>query len=90
MEQEKLAQRADTDQRLSGDGAPSLSNTVNVDGHKLVGPQEGFGPLWRKKYHVRLHGAAAARPPTGAAQRGPVAPHPRPHHRRRRRSSECP
>jgi hypothetical protein len=60
MEQEKLAQRADTDQRLSGDGAPSLSNAANVAGHKLVGPQEGFGPLWRKVYRVRLQGAAVA------------------------------
>jgi hypothetical protein len=58
MEQEKLAQRANTDQRLSGHGAPSVSNAANVAGRKTVGPQEGFGPLWRKVYRVRLHGAA--------------------------------
>jgi hypothetical protein len=60
MAQKKPAQRADTDQRLSSEGAPSLSNAVNVEGRKPVGPQEGFGPLWRKVYRVRLHGAAVA------------------------------
>lgn len=51
-------QRGERDQRLSGDGAPSPANAANIEGRKPVGPQEGFGPLWRKVYRVRLPGAA--------------------------------
>lgn len=38
------------------DGAVNL----NVEGRPMVGPLQGFGPLWQKTYTVRLSGARAA------------------------------
>jgi hypothetical protein len=39
--------------------APHLATDVvniNVDGRQLVGPLQGFGQLWQKRYRVRLSG----------------------------------
>jgi hypothetical protein len=30
---------------------------LNVEGRRVVGPLQGFGPLWQKTYRVRLSGA---------------------------------
>ncbi len=32
----------------------------NVEGHRLVGPLQGFGKMWQKTYRVRLEGASAS------------------------------
>lgn len=32
---------------------------LNVEGRRVVGPLQGFGPLWQKTYRVRLPGDAA-------------------------------
>ena len=32
----------------------------NVEGHRLVGPLQGFGKMWQKTYRVRLEGANAS------------------------------
>jgi hypothetical protein len=36
---------------------PSSALNLNVQGKHLVGPLQGFGPLWQKTYRVRLSGA---------------------------------
>ena len=36
---------------------PSSAININVDGRRLVGPVQGFGQLWQKRYEVRLDGA---------------------------------
>jgi hypothetical protein len=38
---------------------PSEALNLNVDGRQVVGPLQGFGPLWQKSYRVRLQGCAA-------------------------------
>jgi hypothetical protein len=38
---------------------PSGAVNLNVDGRQVVGPLQGFGPLWRKTYQVRLAGVEA-------------------------------
>jgi hypothetical protein len=37
---------------------PAGAVNLNVDGHRVAGPLQGFGPLWQKTYRVRLDGAA--------------------------------
>ena len=37
--------------------APTGALNLNVDGHQLVGPLQGFGQLWQKTFRVRLSGA---------------------------------
>jgi len=38
------------------DGARPRHRQFEIDGVALNGPSEGFGPLWRKRYRVRLDG----------------------------------
>lgn len=35
---------------------PPGAITLNVDGRRVAGPLQGFGPLWQKTYRVRLSG----------------------------------
>lgn len=56
-------QETPADEPLSADGklpdtdAPPDAINLNVSGKKLVGPDNGFGQLWRKRYRIRLLGA---------------------------------
>jgi len=43
--------------RLTVQGVPASAINLNVEGRRLVGPLEGFGPMWLKTYSVRLTGA---------------------------------
>ena len=36
---------------------PADAVNLNVDGRRVVGPLQGFGPMWQKTYRVRLAGA---------------------------------
>ncbi len=36
---------------------PAGAVNLNVEGRRVVGPLQGFGPLWQKTYRVRLSGA---------------------------------
>jgi len=56
------ASRADSNwsrpvDRLATGAVPSSAINLNVDGRRLVGPVQGFGQLWQKRYEVRLDGA---------------------------------
>jgi hypothetical protein len=42
--------------RLSVNQVPEGATNVNVEGREVVSPMQGFGPLWRKTYRVRLEG----------------------------------
>jgi hypothetical protein len=37
---------------------PTGATNLNVEGHRVVGPLQGFGRLWQKTYRVRLAGVA--------------------------------
>jgi hypothetical protein len=37
---------------------PTEALNLNVDGHQLVGPLQGFGQLWQKTFRVRLSGTS--------------------------------
>ena len=37
---------------------PEGAVNLNVDGRRVAGPLQGFGPLWQKTYRMRLEGAA--------------------------------
>jgi hypothetical protein len=39
---------------------PEGAVSPNVEGHRLVGPLQGFGKMWQKTYRVRLEGASAS------------------------------
>jgi len=43
--------------RLAMGPVPSSAININVEGRRLVGPVQGFGQLWQKRYEVRLDGA---------------------------------
>ncbi len=43
--------------RLRLESPPSGAINANVEGRQLVGALQGFGPLWQKRYRVRLSGA---------------------------------
>jgi anti-anti-sigma factor len=43
--------------RLTVTGIPAGVANLNVHGRALAGPVQGFGPLWKKAYEVRLAGA---------------------------------
>lgn len=43
--------------RLAVGSVPATALNLNVDGRRLVGPVQGFGRLWQKRYRVRLDGA---------------------------------
>jgi hypothetical protein len=38
---------------------PHGAINLNVEGREALGPLQGFGPMWRKVYRVRLDGVAA-------------------------------
>jgi hypothetical protein len=38
--------------------APTGALNLNIDGHQLVGPLQGFGQLWQKTFRVRLSGSS--------------------------------
>lgn len=40
--------------------APEGAVSPNVEGHRLVGPLQGFGKMWQKTFKVRLEGASAS------------------------------
>lgn len=40
--------------RLQVSTVPAGAINLNVTGHRLTGPIQGFGPLWRKVYRLRL------------------------------------
>jgi hypothetical protein len=42
--------------RLNVSNVPAGATTINVQGHEVVSPMQGFGPLWQKTYRVRLAG----------------------------------
>ena len=43
--------------KLRAEDVPSGAANWNVEGRQVVGPLQGFGPLWQKTYQVRLSGA---------------------------------
>ncbi len=45
--------------RLAVGAVPARAMNLNVEGRRLVGPVQGFGQLWQKRYRVRLEGADA-------------------------------
>ncbi len=47
------------DGKLPSTDTPPDAINLNVSGKKLVGPERGFGQLWRKTYRIRLPGSAA-------------------------------
>ncbi len=48
------AGRAAPIKRLHAPSPPSGAINLNVDGHRLIGAQQGFGQLWQRTYRVRL------------------------------------
>lgn len=44
--------------RLHVSGLPSEAINLNVEGRRLVGALQGFGPLWQKTYWTRLSGTS--------------------------------
>jgi hypothetical protein len=44
--------------RLAVGTVPAKALNLNVEGRRLVGPVQGFGQLWQKRYRIRLDGAA--------------------------------
>jgi hypothetical protein len=47
-------------ERLAVGSVPRSAINLNVDGRRLVGPVQGFGRLWQKRYRIRLDGVDAA------------------------------
>ncbi|HEU4673796.1 MAG TPA: hypothetical protein VFS32_12940 [Candidatus Limnocylindrales bacterium] len=43
-------------ERLAVGSVPRSAINLNVDGRRLVGPVQGFGRLWQKRYRIRLDG----------------------------------
>jgi hypothetical protein len=43
--------------RLHLEGVPASAINLNVDGKRIAGALQGFGPLWQKTYRIRLAGA---------------------------------
>jgi hypothetical protein len=43
--------------RLNVSSVPAGATIINVQGHEVVSPMQGFGPLWQKTYRLRLTGA---------------------------------
>ncbi len=50
--------------------APEGIVSPNVEGHRLVGPLQGFGKMWQKTFKVRLEGASASPAEVVEAWRG--------------------
>jgi hypothetical protein len=42
--------------RLKVGEVPAGAVNINVNGRRVVGPLQGFGPMWQKTYSVRLEG----------------------------------
>ncbi|HEX9414406.1 MAG TPA: hypothetical protein VF916_12950 [Ktedonobacterales bacterium] len=42
--------------KLKVSNVPAGAVNLNVDGRQVVGPLQGFGPMWQKTYQVRLSG----------------------------------
>ncbi len=51
---------ADPVERLEVHGLEPDALNLNVDGRRLSGAVQGFGPLWQKTYWTRLSGAAVS------------------------------
>ena len=49
-----VAQWAKPVSRLEVRDMPAGATNVNVEGRRVLGPLEGFGPMWHKTYQVRL------------------------------------
>ena len=47
---------AQPQKRLRVREVPPGAENLNMDGRRLTGPLQGFGPLWEKVYRVRLKG----------------------------------
>jgi hypothetical protein len=47
-------------ERLEVAGVPQGAINLNVAGHRVAGPLQGFGQLWQKTYRVRLSGASVS------------------------------
>ncbi|HEY7985196.1 MAG TPA: hypothetical protein VID73_13550 [Ktedonobacterales bacterium] len=43
--------------RLKVGDMPAGAININVEGRRVVGPLQGFGPMWQKTYSMRLEGA---------------------------------
>ena len=41
---------------------PPEAVNLNVEGHRVLGPLQGFGPLWKKTFRVRITGRADVTP----------------------------
>src|SRR6266852_6960115 len=39
---------------------PTGALNLNVEGHQLTGPLQGFGQLWQRTFRIRLNGASAS------------------------------
>jgi hypothetical protein len=50
---------AQTGTALRVEQVPEGAVYLNVEGRNLVGPIQGFGPMWQKTYRVRLTGVSA-------------------------------
>lgn len=48
--------------KLSVGTMPREAVNLNVEGHRVVGPLQGFGQLWKKTFRTRLHGRAELTP----------------------------
>jgi hypothetical protein len=46
-------------ERLAVAEVPAGAINLNVTGHRLAGPVQGLGPMWRKVYRLRLLGVQA-------------------------------
>jgi hypothetical protein len=44
--------------KLKVSDVPSGAIAFNLDGRQLVGPLQGFGPMWKRTYRVRLSGVS--------------------------------
>ena len=53
---------ADAEGKLPTTETPPEAINLNVGGRQLAGSDRGFGQLWRKRYRVRLVGAAVTPP----------------------------
>jgi hypothetical protein len=45
--------------RLKVGEMPAGAVNINVDGRRVAGPLQGFGPMWQKTYSIRLEGVRA-------------------------------
>ena len=55
-ENEREANWAGPVSKLKVSDVPAGAISLNLDGHQVVSPIQGFGPMWRRTYRVRLSG----------------------------------